>query len=431
MPLFQNALSQSSAILLILAWGIPISAYSAAAAPARYHHHDALSSTPAFAQGRVQTVRNHVAQAPRSQAKTSTARPRVFISTDMQMITGLNHIDGDKDDVQSLVHALMYQDKINIVGLASSTSRHQPGANDKKFIHHTIDVYALDQPKLARHSKPGDFKSAEELHAITYQGTKTVARAPRLVRPVARVVSWASRWGYPPRTPASNAIIKEARAAKRVGDPLYIVTWGGMGDVARALKDAPEIADTLRLISIAGPLQEPNAYKYVFENFAGQKGFWWIDVNETFRGMYASETAKLPPAVTISEIAKFAKGHGHLGDFFYANSKDLRGKGDTYGGLKMGDSPSILYLIDEVNNDDPTASSWGGAYRKVKANYWTDRTDAASSLKFHDGKGARTIYRHRAAWLGDFMTRFDWLVDEGSQPLVGSEEMNKPVPGRL
>ena len=33
--------------------------------------------------------------------------------------------DGDKDDVQSLVHALMYQDRINIVGIASSTSRHR------------------------------------------------------------------------------------------------------------------------------------------------------------------------------------------------------------------------------------------------------------------------------------------------------------------
>ena len=348
----------------------------------------------------------------------------------MQMISGINHIDGDKDDVQSLVHALMYQDRIDIVGIASSTSRWQPGANDKRFIHHTIDVYASDQPKLAAKGKSGDFKSARDLHAITYQGTKRLARLPRLLRPVNRSASWADRWGYPAATEASRAIVEEARAATAAGDKLYVVTWGGMGDIARALKDAPDIASSVRLISIAGAAQEPNAYKYVFANFAGRRGFWWIDLNETFRGMYASETSKLPPSITLDDVAAFAKGHGRLGDFFHENSKDLRGKGDTYSGLKMGDSPSILYLVDAVNDDDPTAESWGGSYRLVKPNYWQDRTDPAASLNFPDGKGARTIYKHRAAWLGDFMARFDWLKKGSPSALSRSDDRAQPSRGR-
>ena len=101
------------------------------------------------------------------------ALPRLFISTDMQMITGINNIDGDKDDVQSLVHALMYQDKFDIVGIASSVSRWQPGKNDASFIHHVIDKYAANQDELARHGS--GFKTAAELHGITYQGTKTGA----------------------------------------------------------------------------------------------------------------------------------------------------------------------------------------------------------------------------------------------------------------
>jgi hypothetical protein len=360
--------------------------------------------------------------------RTTAVRPRVFISTDMQIVAGYDDADGDKDDVQSLVHALMYQDRINIVGIASSTSRHQPGANDEKFIHRTIDAYALDQPKLAPHGRPGDFKSAGQLHALTHQGTKTVVRTPRLLRPVKRVFSWAARWGYPDATPASDAIVTEARAAAAAGEKLYVVTWGGMGDVARALKDAPKIAGVVRLISIAGSLQEPNAYTFVRENFAGRQGFWWIDVNDTLKGLYSGETSRLPPAVTLDRVADFARGHGNLGDFFYENSKDLRGTGDTYGGLKMGDSPTILYLIDGGNDDDPTAESWGGAYRQVGPNYWTDRTDAASSLRYKDSRGARTIYRHRSAWLGDFMARFDWLLEA---PFGESDATDRAAPRRL
>jgi hypothetical protein len=126
------------------------------------------------------------------------------------MMTGINNIDGDKDDIQSLVHAFMYQDKINIVGISSSTSHHQPGANDEKFINLTIDEYAKDYAKLA--AKASGFKTASQLKSITYQGTKKLADSS----------------GAPPATEGSNAIIKEAKAAKAAGEPLYVATWGGM-----------------------------------------------------------------------------------------------------------------------------------------------------------------------------------------------------------
>jgi hypothetical protein len=344
------------------------------------------------------------------------ARPRVFISTDMQMITGVNLIDGDKDDVQSMVHALMYQDKINIVGIASSTSRWQPGKNDEKFIHHVIDEYAVDHAKLAAHGNLGDFKTAAQLHAITYQGTR----------------SRADSTGYPAATEASAAIIKEARAAKATGEKLYVVTWGGVGDLARALHDAPDIASSVRLISSAGSVQEPNAYNYLMNNFAGQKGFWWVDVNDTLEGVYASENLRLPPAITLDQVKEFANGHGNLGTFFYENSQDLRGTGDTYSGLKMGDSPGILYLIDNADNNNPTAESWGGEYMKVKTDYWKDKTDSASALKYSGSNGARTIYEDRAAWLGDFKARFDWLKDgtpTTTQPTEKPAPEPTPTPG--
>jgi hypothetical protein len=323
------------------------------------------------------------------------ARARVFITTDAQMMTGVNNIDGDKDDIQSLVHALMYQDKLNIVGIASSTSHHQPGINNERFINLTLDEYAKDYSKLA--AKDAGFKTVSQLKNATYQGTKVLAGSS----------------GAPPATEGSNAIIKEAREAKSSGEPLYVTTWGGMGDVARALKDAPEIAGTIRLLSVYGQGQEPNAYNYIKAQHAGKDGFWWIDQKSTFRGVYSAENSKTN-AVTLDQVKEFADGHGALGNLFYENSKDLRGTGDNTSGLKMGDSGTILYLIDNANNNNPTAESWGGEYRSIGTNTWTDKDGDA--LNYSSSNGARTIYEDRAAWLGDFKARLDWLKSGSTNP---------------
>ena len=203
----------------------------------------------------------------------------------MQMMTGVNHVDGDKDDVQSLVHALMYQDKIDIVGIASSTSQHQPGANDERFVHLVIDQYAKDQSLLKAHD--GGFKTAAELHEITYQGTQKLAGSS----------------GYPAATEASAAIIKEAREAAAAGEVLYVATWGGLGDVARALHDAPDIAKSIRLLSASGPAQESEAYDYIKDKFAGKGDLWWVDAQTTQRGIYASPAEVAWPPVLILIVA--------------------------------------------------------------------------------------------------------------------------------
>lgn len=320
------------------------------------------------------------------------ANPRVFITTDLQMISGVNLIDGDKDDVQSLIHSLLYQDKYDIVGIASSTSAHQPGKNNADLIHHVLDTYAKDQDALAAHG--AGFKTADQLHAITYQGTKSVAGSSGLVAPTA----------------ASAAIISAARDADADGVPLYVTAWGGLGDIARALHDAPDIADTVRLLSVAGKLQEPNAHAYIKTNFAGKGDLWWIDEASTHRGVYGTPGSKDP--ISDAWALANAKGHGALGTMFYDNTQDVRGLGGTVDGMKMGDSHTIFYLIDSTDNNDPTAESWGGEYRRIGDKLWTDRTDGAFNWTTTTStNGVHTIYEDRVAWTADFAKRLDWLKD--------------------
>jgi hypothetical protein len=165
------------------------------------------------------------------------------------------------------------------------------------------------------------------------------------------------------------------------------------------------------------------------DNFAGQKGFWWIDSQTTQRGIYANMDSRLSPAMNLDYVAKMAKGHGNLGTFFWENSQDLRGTGDTYSGLKMSDSNGILYLIDNANNDNPTAESWGGEYQQVKTGYWKDKTDSSSDLNWRGSNGAMTTYEDRAAWTSSFHERFDWLGGSTtSPPPIKPTPPSEPIP---
>src|SRR3546814_16834459 len=59
------------------------------------------------------------------------------------------------------------------------------------------------------------------------------------------------------------------RMAHESDEPLWVLTWGSMTDVAQALHDDPSIVGKIKLISIGGwnTRQDQSARDYVYENF--------------------------------------------------------------------------------------------------------------------------------------------------------------------
>src|SRR5690606_22069778 len=88
-------------------------------------------------------------------------------------------------------------------------------------------------------------------------------------------------------------------------------------------------------------------------------------------------------------------------------------------GLKMGDTPSILYLIDGADNNNPSANSWGGAFVKTGhgPNYWTD--NKSSSLANGGYHGSETVQKHQSAFYKDFAMRLDRA--KSTNPNAGSQ----------
>lgn len=247
----------------------------------------------------------------------SGIRHRVLVSTDVG--------GTDPDDIQSLVHLLLYADVIDLEGLISSPY----GPGTKKDILDAIDAYEEDYPALRTHSS--SYPAPDQLRQISKQGAKESPGIDGLV----------------PATEGSRWIIERAR--NNDPRPLHILVWGGIEDLARALHDAPEITPSLRVYFIGGPNKKwsANAYNYIEQN---HPKLWIIEANASYRGWFVGGIQE-EPWDNHSFVATHIDGHGALGAHF------VRAKAT----LKMGDTPSIARLLKGFS-EHPELPGWGGSF---------------------------------------------------------------------
>src|SRR5215471_1567688 len=247
--------------------------------------------------------------------------PRVLVSSD---IGGT-----DPDDFQSMVHFLLYADVFDVEGIVSSPY----GPGRRQHILDVIDRYAADYPNLKRHAdrypEPGALRRLAKQGAI--EGTP------------------GSGVGQP--SEGSDWIVRCAR--RNDPRPLWVLVWGGIDDLAQALHDAPDIAPKLRVYFIGGPnkMWSVDAYDSIETH---HPDLWMIEANSTYRGWFEGGTQSGEWG-NKAFVAAHVAGHGALGGFF-ATLLD--------GTIKMGDSPSIGYLLRNTL-DDPSKPGWGGQFVRV------------------------------------------------------------------
>jgi hypothetical protein len=289
----------------------------------------------------------------------SQERTPVIISTDIG--------GDDPDDFQSLVHFLLYADRFEILGLISSP----PGKGRKSDILEVIEAYEADFPKMSKISD--SFPSAAYLKTISIQGE------------VDPQVSDA-----PDRISAGAGFL--ASQVLKYGKPVYVLVWGSITDLAQALHFHPEIKPLLRVYSIGSwnTKQDQKSRDYIDAN---HPDLWWIENNTTFRGMYMGGIQDFPWG-NASFVKEFVEGAGDLGSLFFEKKQDI----------KMGDTPSVLYLLHGVASD-PEGESWGGSFckREDRPNYWTDCQNR--ELAENGMPGAKTVNRFRQQYLADWRGR--------------------------
>ncbi|MBX3179432.1 MAG: DUF1593 domain-containing protein [Candidatus Hydrogenedentes bacterium] len=290
--------------------------------------------------------------------------PRVFVSTDIG--------GSDPDDFQSMVHYLVYADRFETEGLISSP----PDKGRAAHLLEAIDAYAVDYENLRTWS--ADYPAPDALRAVVRQGA---------IDPQA---------GETPETLSEGAALLIERARMDDPRPLYVLVWGSITDVAQAVHAAPEIKKSIRVYAIASwnTSQDRKARDYLFNH---HPDLWWIESETTFRGMYMGGN-QAGEWGNVAFPAEHVAGHGALGALFMAQKRDI----------KMGDTPSVLYLL-HGDPADPEGEHWGGAYVRPmpdeRPNYWRDNPDPA--LQHKDKPGAVTVSRWREDFLSDWRDRMD------------------------
>lgn len=228
-----------------------------------------------------------------------------------------------------MIHLLMYADLFQIEGLVSSP--YGKGRNEN--ILEMIDLYEKDLSKLSLHSD--GFPDPDSLRAVCKQGG----------------ISNAPYKGFDNPTEGSEWIIKCAK--KPSNQPLWVLVWGGIEDVAQALHDAPEIKERIKVYWIGGPNKKwgVNSYAYIAEH---HPDLWMIEANATYRGWFMDSDS--PENIkSDAYYGNFIQGQGAMGKAFkkYYN-----------GNIKMGDTPSLVYTMNG-NPDDPSGESWGGSFAPI------------------------------------------------------------------
>lgn len=290
-------------------------------------------------------------------------RYRVIVSSDIG--------GDDEDDDQSMVHYLLYAHLFDTEGFISSP----PSNGRKKDFIKVIDKYANDYANLETWSNT--YPTPASLRSISKQGAENPA----------------PKAGYDKPTEGSKWIIQCAK--KKDLRPLYILVWGSITDVAQALHDDPSIKKKIHVYFIASwnRAQDPNSFAYIDRE---HKDLWMVYCDTTFRGWYMGGEQQ-DDLGNQTFVSKHAAGHGALGDYF----KALKG-----GQIKMGDTPSVAFLL-RGTPDDPGQPSWGGQFVRVKdrPSWWRDAPDPAM---IESGKqGAKTVNKWREKYLRDFQVRLD------------------------
>jgi hypothetical protein len=272
------------------------------------------------------------------QCTTPKNKPRVIITTD------INNAGGDPDDKQSLVHIFWYADELDIVGIIPD---YWNGKGHEASME-VLDTYSKDYNEF-------DFK--EKGYPDPESVRKLFAEDPESAR---------------------EMII---HAARKTEEPIYILIWGQMTTFQKALFEAPEIADKVRILSIGtglkyGPADEQVGKDCDVVNWNGRgrneiykdsrfDDLWWLESNWTYNGMFMGEG----PRIMFEKLSTY----GSMGAFIKTATKGH----DWAQYFRVGDTPTVLYLIDPANNiEDPGHGSWAGKFKKPfpekRPNYWTD-----------------------------------------------------------
>ncbi|MFR9586156.1 MAG: nucleoside hydrolase-like domain-containing protein [Rikenellaceae bacterium] len=270
--------------------------------------------------------------------------PRLVITTD------INIDSGDPDDRQSMAHLFHYSDELDIRAIIIDRA----GAQGVEATMMALDAYRKDYFNESYNFRQMGFTHPDTLESRIYTSQQA----------------------------AQMGLI--GKIADEDSSPLYVAVWGHMAAVRGALEKRPEIADKLRVLTIGTEYKSPydtadcgvrnwndnDGHREAIFNDSRFTSLWWIENNWGYNGMFDGER----PAEFMGEL----QAYGALG--CHITEAVAKVAWSQY--FRVGDTPTIMYFIDNANLDDPLHYNLGGYFAKPypeqHPNYYIDAAPDSS-----------------------------------------------------
>jgi len=329
-----------------------------------------------------------------------STKPRLIVLTDMTSIeAGVR----EPDDGQSLVRLLHYANEIDIEGLIAGSNLHHNQVTRPELIHKVLDAYATDQPGLAKHAK---FPPVEQLRAGVFGGQPNADKD----LPVEKSV------GKGMETPASKHLI--ACVDRDDARPIWISVWGGTADLAQALwtveheRSPAELAKFIAKLRVHAIADQDSTAVWIKERYPN---LFYATRTWAYRGMYRGGDTSLCNGEWVNHVVH--DSGSALGALYpnYAGGDIWSNKLGNVHGVKEGDTPSYLNLIDNGLSDDSdpawnhTWGGWGGRLAGKDFRWGDDPTDGTPQPGDPDPRMVG-VHQWRPAFQADFAARLKWAT---------------------
>jgi len=314
------------------------------------------------------------AETNNSVTTTTTQKARTVITT-----------DGEVDDMNSFIRALLYSNEFDLAGVVLTSSTYHYAGDEKagikpyrwtgtQWVQDYINAYEKAYPNLKIHAD--EYPTPDYLRSITKVGNiKNVGEMDEITE--------------------GSELLKKLFLDDD-DRKLYVQTWGGTNTTARALKSIEEqykntsqweaiqkkISEKLVIYIILN--QDDSYNNYIAKNWPNiqiindRSNFWHFayawkyhtdKVNSLLQGSWMYPNIKSGHGDLLSKYALMGDGNYIKGEL----DEEQRGTDaylqknpqySKYDFISEGDSPSFLYLINNGlrSLEDPTYGGWGGRF---------------------------------------------------------------------
>lgn len=354
-------------------------------------------------------------ESARCQSSLSADNPRLIVLTD---VSAFLQEEGEPDDSQSLVRLMLYTNDIDVEGLIATSNLRHGQRTRPELIRKIVEMYAKVHPNLLLHDK--NYPPPGELSAVIKSGTPSAS--PKV--PVAESI------GEGKDTEGSEWIIKVVD--KTDPRPVWVAVFGGSADLAqalwkmratRSLNDVKQFVSKLRVHCV---YDQDATGPWIREEFPE---LFVIFRHHGIRGMYRGGDTTLVRSRWVE--TNIRNDHGALGSLYvnYHGGDIWSGKMGRVKGIKEGDTPSFLYLMNNGLNvpEHPEWGNWSGRFKKEDG-LWVEDVDRIANYKTDPDPRMASVYRWRPAWQADFQARLDWCVtsfeDANHPPVLNTAKSN-------